>query len=221
MARTINPYRTVHKAHRARLFALSTDAGRSEPTRQALHPLVDRAQQLITELREHTGHEDRFVHPVLSACAPEIVEELEAQHEQLEPVFEQLTAAGVHIVSAQADDLTEAAHAFYLALSQVISRYLAHLHTEESLAWPALARAAGDRDVASQITGAFHACMSADFRLHEAADRLPHISPHERIAVTADALAGAPRAQHPHTLAFLTARLDAAAVEQLRAAFPA
>ncbi|MGW7824368.1 hemerythrin domain-containing protein [Streptomyces puniciscabiei] len=210
----INPYRTVHKAQRARLFALCADIGRCEASAEALKPLVKRTQYAVTDLREHINHEDGLIHPLLRAHAPEIVEELESQHDHLELIFEQLTAVGARITAMQDDDAGEWGHKFYLTLSHAISNYLAHMYNEETIAWPTLARVARNREVGSRFPGIVS--ETADHHLHAAADQLPHVTPTERTVIAAEALAATPHERRPHVFAFLTAQLDGDLAARLR-----
>ncbi|MGW7824061.1 hypothetical protein ACWGLF_39540 [Streptomyces puniciscabiei] len=216
MTKVANPYRTIHKAHRAQLFALCADIGRCETTVQALQPLVKRARDIITGLREHISHEDDSIHRLLGMHAPEIVEELGTQHEHLELAFEQLAAVGAHITSLQTDDVGEWGHKLYLTLSRLISTYLAHMYIEETIAWPALARTADNHGVLSQRMNL--SSPTGDLPLHTAADEIPHVTQKERILIISEALAATPHHRRPHIFAFLTAQLDSDTAEDLRAA---
>ncbi len=218
MPTSINPYRTIHKAQRAHLFALSTELGRTAPDSVLLRPLADRARRIMTDLRQHAEHEDRFVHPLLRTYVPEIAEELEAQHEQLELAFGHLATACEQATSGTAADPGEAAHAFYLSLNQVIGAYLGHLTMEECIAWPALARASSDDEILSRVLGPFFASKPDGFALKDAADQLPHVTPAERAALTAETLAPVPPEQRADAFTALTAQLDQTATDDLRGA---
>ncbi|MGW7824384.1 hemerythrin domain-containing protein [Streptomyces puniciscabiei] len=220
MSTTVNPYRTIHKAQRAHLFALSTELGTAEAGPEALKSLVKRTSQLIQELEEHAGHEDRFLHPLLGRYVPEIVKELDEQHAHLELAFERLDALGAEVEQVAPDALAELAHDIYLALNHVIGLYLVHLNAEEAFAWPALARASSDAEVVSEVIEPFLASKSEEFGLQDAADQLPHVAPHERVAIVRATLAGMPDDRHQGTMARLTGQLDTAAIDRLRNDLP-
>jgi hypothetical protein len=128
----IDLYGSVHKAQRARLFALVVAAGRTDPHDDAAAAQVAAvAAALAAELHEHGEHEDQFIHPLLARYAPELAASLAAEHRDLDGALAALTRAAARREPAGAESLHRVACRF-------TATYLAHLEREEGESMPAL-----------------------------------------------------------------------------------
>jgi hypothetical protein len=133
---------------------------------------------VVAELLAHAGHEERFVHPALARCAPDLVAELEAAHVALDARLDALRATARSFADAAPED----ANALHRALSSFTAAYLAHLEVEEGTALPALWARCSDEDLLG-VLAAFRASRSdAEHRAGVLA-QLPTLNPLERAAM--------------------------------------
>ncbi|MCK8677006.1 hemerythrin domain-containing protein [Streptomyces lichenis] len=203
----IDLYRNVHMGQRARLFALAVELGAADGADQAVaEEFADRALAMTAELREHADHEDTHIHPLLRERAPAAADALDAEHIRLDAALAALderarafpkagsdARAGSEAqagsdaragseAQAGSDARAEAQHALYLAVNELISAYLAHLHAEETVAMPALWAAYGDGDLGA-VFGGFQATRSPEQRLGDLRGMLPALPPRVRAAI--------------------------------------
>ncbi|MYV70675.1 hypothetical protein GT043_33010, partial [Streptomyces sp. SID2131] len=75
--------------------------------------------------------------------------------------FVALDARARDLPATPADGLPEARHELYLALNEMVSAYLAHLHAEETVAMPALWEHTTE-DELEAVFAAFQASRTAD-----------------------------------------------------------
>lgn len=176
-------YRNVHKGQRVHLFGLAGEIGRADPEDRAqLSALATRARAMLSGLREHAEHEETFIHPVLKAQAPAIVEALEREHHwvassltEVEDSLRRLDAAPDRAVP-----LGE----LYRAWCRMVAAYLAHLDNEERLAMPALWASCTDEEIFT-IMSSFVASRSASDMLADLCGQSPALAPQERAAYVA------------------------------------
>jgi hypothetical protein len=130
----LDVYTAVHKMQRARLFTLTVEAGKADPadtvTTGRLAAAVD---ALAAELVAHGEHEERFIHPLLRARAPELADALDAAHVELDARLDQLRQVASAYATAPGDP-----NVLYRALAGFTATYLDHLAVEEGEALPAL-----------------------------------------------------------------------------------
>ncbi|WP_175409894.1 hemerythrin domain-containing protein [Streptomyces sp. TRM64462] len=204
----IDLYRNVHMGQRARLFALAVDVGAADiaPPGAAAH-LADRCLAMTRELREHADHEDTFIHQLLRERAPEAADVLDAEHVRLDAAFAGLDERARELPAADAEALPDAQHALYLALNEVISAYLAHLHAEETVAMPALWQYAAEQELAA-VFAAFRASRTPEQGLADLRRMLPALPPAVRAAIVRGVLEAGPQDQAGTTLAALSTTLS-------------
>jgi hypothetical protein len=130
----LDVYTAVHKMQRARLFTLTVEAGKTDPadtvTTGRLAAAVD---ALAAEIVAHGEHEERFIHPLLRAHAPELADALDAAHVELDARLDQLRRVASAYATAPGDP-----NGLYRALAGFTATYLDHLAVEEREALPAL-----------------------------------------------------------------------------------
>ncbi|MEU9481879.1 hemerythrin domain-containing protein [Streptomyces sp. NPDC048191] len=188
----IDLYRNVHMGQRARLFTLATELGAADITQTgAAAEQADRCLAMTQELREHADHEDTFIHQLLRERAPEAADALDAEHIRLDAAFTTLDEQARSLPGTPADDLPEAQHALYLALNEVISAYLAHLHLEETVAMPALWQYAGDTELGA-VLAAFRASRTPEEALTDLRRMLPALPPAVRTVIVRGVVETAP-----------------------------
>ncbi|MEU9482497.1 hemerythrin domain-containing protein [Streptomyces decoyicus] len=187
----IDLYRNVHMGQRARLFTLAVELGtadishRGTATEQSVRCLA-----MTQELREHADHEDTFIHQLLRERAPEAADALEAEHMRLDAAFVALDERARTLPTTPVDALADAQHALYLALNEVISAYLAHLHVEETVAMPALWEYASEKELGAAFA-AFRASRTQEQALTDLRRMLPALPPPTRAAIVRDVIKAA------------------------------
>ncbi|MEU6082981.1 hemerythrin domain-containing protein [Streptomyces sp. NPDC047108] len=150
----IDLYRNVHMGQRARLFALAVDVGSADVADpKAVSEVIDRCLAMTGELREHADHEDTFIHPLLRDRAPQAAAALDAEHLRLDAALAELDAHAGALPLTPAAERPDAQHRLYLALNELISAYLAHLHAEETVAMPALRNSCGEDELRAAFRG--------------------------------------------------------------------
>ncbi|MGG7575696.1 hemerythrin domain-containing protein [Streptomyces sirii] len=179
----IDLYRNVHMGQRARLFTLAIDLGAADISQSgAATELAHRCLAMTQELREHADHEDTFIHQLLRERAPEAADALDAEHIRLDAAFAALDERARALPDTPVEALPDAQHALYLALSEVISAYLSHLHLEETVAMPALWEYAGDEEL-SVVLAAFRSSRTPEQALTDLRRMLPALPPAPRAAI--------------------------------------
>ncbi|MFD7228248.1 hemerythrin domain-containing protein [Streptomyces sp. NPDC059881] len=179
----IDVYRNVHMGQRARLFALAVELGAADDADPAaVERLAGECLAMTQELREHAGHEDTYIHPLLRDRAPAAADALDAEHLRLDTALAALDERARSLPKAASGARSEDRHALYLALNELISAYLAHLHAEETVAMPALWDRCGDDELAAMF-GAFRASRTAEESLGDLRRMLPALPPADRAAV--------------------------------------
>ena len=139
----LDVYTAVHKMQRARLFNLTMEAGRTDPSDSVTTARLASAVHVVgAELVAHAGHEDRFIHPLLRQKAPALAAELDAAHAELEVKLDELR----HVAATYA---TAPGHpnVLYRALASFTAGYLDHLTREEGDALPALWESCNDEEL--------------------------------------------------------------------------
>jgi len=132
----LDVYTAVHKMQRARLFALTVEAGKADPGDATLRAnLAAAVAELIAELEAHAEHEDRFIHPMLRKYAPGVATRLDEEHVALDATMERLQAIADEYASGPS---MRDANALYRALASFTAAYLNHVAVEEAEALPAL-----------------------------------------------------------------------------------
>lgn len=134
-------YTLIHKGYRGRLFKMSMTAGTLDYTDQtALDAFDDEVKAMDAYIRLHAWHEERFVHPLLSARMPGGADKLEAEHRVIDHMLDGLSA---HYESLKAEDapverLQALGLEFYRALNRFIAFFIVHIDEEEEHAQPTL-----------------------------------------------------------------------------------
>ena len=216
MAR-LDLYRNVHKGQRARIFALAGDIGQADPDDCAhLLSLAGALRDALAALREHAGHEETFIHPVLRDRAPAVAEALEREHHWIEDALADVEGRVQRLETAHRPaDMDE----LYRAWCRMVSAYLTHLDNEERLAMPALWERCTDEEIIA-IMRAFVASRSAGDMLADLCGQAPALAPQEVAAYVAGVIAsgkvGAQQIWHG-----LSGVLDPRDLARLRAAVAA
>ncbi|MFF3684518.1 hemerythrin domain-containing protein [Streptomyces sp. NPDC002187] len=203
----VDLYRNVHMGQRARLFALAVELGAADHAeRSVMEELTERCLAMTQELREHADHEDTFVHPLLRDRAPRAAGALDGEHVRLDAALAALDERARALPKEPPASRPSAGHALYLALNELISAYLAHLHTEETVAMPALWEHCGDDELGA-VFGAFRASRTPEEALADLRRMLPSLPPADRAAIVRATLAGGPGTEAGRTLAALSTTL--------------
>ena len=137
MPQRIDFYGNYHKALRRALFEFSARAGLLDyDDDAALARLGNELERIARTLREHSTHEDAYMHPLLERYAPEVAAKMDAQHGTLDPALDVLEEQLRNVASSA--DRSAAGMAFYAAINRYIGSYLEHLADEEDVANPIL-----------------------------------------------------------------------------------
>lgn len=134
-------YTLIHKGYRGRLFKMSMTAGTLDYTDQtALDAFDDEVKAMDAYIRLHAWHEERFIHPLLSARMPGGADKLNAEHRAIEHMLDGLSS---HYESMKAQDVPVERHQalgleYYRALNRFIAYFMMHIDDEEEHAQPTL-----------------------------------------------------------------------------------
>jgi len=104
-------------------------------------------QALSTMLTTHAKHEERWVHPLLSACAPDLVVDLEREHNEHDARFDAAVEDFDKLKDGNSDAPWALQQSLYRKFSSFCGHYLVHLGREEDEAMPALQRAHSDEEL--------------------------------------------------------------------------
>lgn len=176
---TLDLYRDIHKAIRSELFAVTVDAGRTDPAdRAARGALAAHVGDVMTLLVEHAEHEDGPIQPVLESNLPDLAAQIAADHATLERRIEGLRDQAGSVVDI-ADDGRATLHRLYVELASFTSAYLAHQDFEERVVMPALETAVGIEAVVA-IHGAIVGPMPPEELMRSLALMLPAMNIDDR-----------------------------------------
>lgn len=204
----IDLYRTVHMGQRERLFDLAVETGAADTAEpDCAGHLAKRCLAMTQELREHADHEDRYIHPLLRERAPEAADALDAEHVRLDTALTALDDRARRLPTTPAGSLPDAQHGLYLAVNELISAYLAHLHAEETVAMPALWDRCSDAEL-GEVFAAFKASRTPEESLADLRGMLPSLPPAVRTAIVRATLEAAPDDDAGRTLAAVSTTLD-------------
>lgn len=203
----IDLYRTVHMGQRERLFALAVEIGAADTAEPGCAArMAERCLAMTRELCEHADHEDRYIHPLLRERAPEAADALDAEHVRLDAALAALDDRARRLSTTPAESLPEAQHGLYLAVNELISAYLAHLHAEETVAMPALWDRCSDTELGEVFT-VFKASRTPEEGLTDLRRMLPSLPPAVRAAIVRATLEAAPDDDAGRTLAAVSTTL--------------
>jgi hypothetical protein len=164
----------IHKAIRLRLFEAIVRLGRADldDPATAASVLPD-LRRLLRWLLEHSGHEDRFVLPLLRTCAPDVADRQTADHGGIDDAL--------HALLRQLDDPPPGLE-LYRALNRFAAACLTHLDDEETRLSPLLWERHREDDLAAAMA-AFNASRTPEQALSDLALMLPALAPSERRAL--------------------------------------
>ncbi len=129
-----NFYTTIHKAIRKEIFSLCVLAGQIDfYVPKESESFGEKLDALFLLLREHSKHEETFIHPLLLEKNGVEFELVNKEHRELEDALATLEQLFTHL-KAQENKTScfELAQNFYLELCQFASHYLVHLYFEET-----------------------------------------------------------------------------------------
>jgi hypothetical protein len=136
---TMDLYRDIHKAIRAELFAVTTEAGSLDPAQGlARAALATHVTDVVALLVSHAEHEDGAIQPVLEVELPDLASRIEVDHLTLEARLVDLREMAQDAAVLAAADAPARVHRLYLALASFTSDYLLHQDVEERVVMPAL-----------------------------------------------------------------------------------
>lgn len=191
MPQRIDFYGNYHKALRRALFEFSARTGLLDyDDDAALAGLTTEFEQIAQTLREHSLHEDEYMHPLLARYAPEVLQKMDVQHGTLDPALDTLAEQLRGIASAA--DRPAAGMAFYAAINRYIGAYLEHLADEEDIANPILWERC-PHDELAQAVARFRGSFALDQVATSFEFMLPALSPSERADLYKTVRDNAPR----------------------------
>jgi hypothetical protein len=167
-------YSAVHKMQRARLFGLTIEAGRLDPSdREGSVALAAAVGAVVDELVAHADHEETFIHPVLWRVAPAVAGQLEGEHTALNVALDDVRDA-----AQRCEVGLDTPTVLYRALASFTARYLDHLAVEESTALPALWNGCTDDELAAALAS-FRESRTDIENLTSVLAQLPTLTPTE------------------------------------------
>lgn len=191
MPQRIDFYGNYHKALRRALFEFSARTGLLDyDDDAALAGLSTEFEQIAQTLREHSVHEDEYMHPLLARYAPEVLKKMDVQHATLDPALDTLAEQLRAVASAA--DRPAAGMAFYAAINRYIGAYLEHLADEEDIANPILWERC-PHDELAQAVARFRGSFALDQVATSFEFMLPALSAAERADLYKTVRENAPR----------------------------
>jgi hypothetical protein len=185
-------YRDIHKAIRAELFAVTTDAGRLDPADVAGRAaLAAHCADVATLLVEHAEHEDGAIDPVLQRVLPDLAATIESDHEVLERRIADFRDLSAEVAAAAVADARVSLHHLYVDLASFTSAYLAHQDLEERVVMPALEQAVGF-EVVLQIHESIVGPMPPEQMARSLALMFPAMNIEDRVELFSGMAASAP-----------------------------
>jgi hypothetical protein len=141
-------YRDIHKALRAELFSVVTEAASLDPNHGlARAALASHVREIVGLLDDHAEHEDAAIQPVLERELPDLAERIAVDHQAFEARTEALVAMAEDAAQLDAADAGHRVHRVHLAVASFTSAYLEHQDVEERVIMPALEEAVGGEAV--------------------------------------------------------------------------
>jgi hypothetical protein len=188
----VDLYRDIHKAIRTELFAVTTEAGRLDPSQGiARAALATQVRDVVAFLVAHAEHEDRAIQPTLESRLPDLAERVEVDHLTLEARMDDLVAMAEESAALTVPDAGARMHRLYLELASFTSDYLAHQDVEERVIMPALEAAVGVEEVVL-IHQAIVGSIPPDEMARSLSLMLPAMNVDDRVEMLGGMRAGAP-----------------------------
>jgi hypothetical protein len=133
-AMRIDFYTQVHKKQRKQMFALASYVGEANFSDSTILSTIEKdLTALLSELRNHTYHEETFIHPLLTKKFPRAAKVQHQEHDELKIILQELETNFSHLqwLTPQYVKSQEQGLEFYRSLNRFISAYLSHINDEE------------------------------------------------------------------------------------------
>jgi hypothetical protein len=173
-------YTLIHKVLRTQLFEVCVQAGATDyGDPHAVFELQDAWQRFDTMLRSHSSHERDYIHPALTVIVPGGTDELDAEHEQVHELLDQVATQFARLTAEhEAEAARRVGLELYRALNRLAAIALPHFDAEETQLMPRLWALLTDQEIA-QIRASIMASLTVDetAATRELADRA--LDPHE------------------------------------------
>ncbi len=134
VVKQIDFYTLVHKALRRELFNLAIDMGKVDFTdKEKIKKIVHQIGYVMSILRHHAEHEDKYFHPFLQKKIPEAFSQLHTEHEAQEVFLKKIEtlANGLLREKNEKNRVRDGQH-LYRVFNLFIKDYLEHLEEEEA-----------------------------------------------------------------------------------------
>jgi len=129
----IDPFTTVHKAVRARLFDHAMMLARADFREESeCRRVAGQTHDLLFTLQEHADHEDVVMFPAILDRAPELFAEAHRQHEALDGKMRELERLSLQAVLVTPSERLEVGTRLRVAFYDFVAMQLTHLAMEES-----------------------------------------------------------------------------------------
>ena len=172
----------IHKALRLGLLRVTVQLGAADwADRDDREAAGAEWQRLSGLLRSHASHEDRHIFALLEAKRPGTLAALHADHEELDPLQDQLDHA---VQEAARGTGAGAGPRAYAQAAAFTGRYLAHLDAEDRTVMPGIWETCSDDEIAA-CRAAFMAEIGQEEAAYTQGLVLPALSTPERVALLA------------------------------------
>ncbi len=141
IAKHIDLYTGMHKGQRLALYRLAMRAGALDHTdERAVAALRADLADLREEFYLHAEHEERELHPILRSTAPALAEDIEADHRNMNRMFDELVQGLDGLIASNAPPEVREGLSLdcYKATNRFIGFYIAHTEKEEGRVQPAI-----------------------------------------------------------------------------------
>jgi len=217
----VDLFAVIHKMLRVSIFdtaALIAQADFANPAERA--HVLDKFDETFAFLSEHHQHEDDHVMAVVMEVAPQVAEQLEADHGDLDRALAELQSLAASLRQADAAAAMTLGGELHLAFSVFIGDYLKHMAKEEVDVNAALWEHLSDDAlvaVRAKLQGAIPPARFAEWFAY----MVPAMNIHERIGVLTGIKLNAPPAAFEALGGVARSALGEAGWKQVESALPA
>jgi len=160
-------YTEVHKGLRRELCSWIGRLGRlNAENREDIAQARSDFDGLAALLATHAGHEEKWVHPYLAKCAPELSDDLEREHEETDVLFDAAADAFDSLAESSTAESWGLQQELYRKFSVFTGQYLTHLAREENEAMRVLQEHHSDDELmalSGQLLGSIPPDVMAKF----------------------------------------------------------
>ncbi len=194
-----------HQEQRLALFELSKAfCLQATAESQDLEYLVDKLQDTINVIKEHSDNENMFISPLLNAKGLQNENWLDKEHKHMDELLDELESLIIKIRTLHVDQQIDFCSKIYNTLNRFIGNYLLHIDKEEQQIMPLLRQHSTMEEIMG-ILVAFKAYKEPEVAKAMLPSILSNMTVEERVKMFASIKKHAPAAAYQASLSFTIA----------------